>query len=148
MPLPLTDKTINEVYEQISDEFIAYMATNLPDVQLAFDNVDFDPEKAFPVASSSDAFARFTLFHTDASQQNLGATFFRRQGIVMVQCFVRKDTARLLSNTIVDSVLRFFEITKVAGMWFRAQTPSEAGDDGAWYQVNVVNELTYDVLRT
>lgn len=149
MPTPITAQTVNDVYENIMTAFVADMAANLPNVLIAYENVEFDPDAAFPNPARDDAFVRLTLQHIpgEAGNAGLGNRYFRRNGIIIVQCFTRANTGRLRSNSVVDSVLLFFEQTSVPGTWFRGQSPSEAGDDGSWYQVNVSVEFIYDTLR-
>lgn len=149
MPSPITAQTVNDVYEAIVTAFRLDMLTNQPLVQLGWENVKFDPDEAFPTYGESDAFVRLNMQHTPgaAGAAGLGNRYFRRDGIIIVQVFTRANTGRARSNAVVDSVLLFFEQTSVPGTWFRGQSPSEAGDDGSWFQVNVSAEFTYDTLR-
>ena len=149
MPLPIEARTVQAVYDAIMVAFKADMDTNLPLVKQAYENREFDPDKEFPTATDADAFVRINMQHTpgNAGNAGLGNRYFRREGIIIVQCFTRANTGRVLSNAVVDAVLLFFEKTSVPGIWFRGQSPSEAGDDGSWYQVNVSAEFTYDTLR-
>ena len=150
MPLPIAERTVNEIYEATVSAFAADMATNFPNLVLTYDNINFDPENAFATETRDDAFARFNMQHVvgDAGNAGIGNNYFRRNGIITVQVFTRANTGRVRSNAIVDGVLLFFEKTSVPGIWFRGQSPSEAGNDGSWYQVNVSSEFIYDTLRT
>jgi hypothetical protein len=149
MPSPITAQTIDEVYEAITAAFRTDMLSTQPLVQLAWENVKFDPDEKFPSPIETDAWVRFNMQHTpgEAGNASLGNRYFRRTGVIIVQCFTRADTGRVRSNAVVDSVLLFFEQTSVPGTWFRGQSPSEAGDDGSWFQVNVSADFTYDTLR-
>lgn len=149
MPSPIVAQTVDDVYEAVTAAFQTDMATNQPAVLLAWENVKFDPEDEFPTSKQTDSYVRFNLQHTpgDSGNASLGNRYFRRNGVIIVQVFVRANTGRALSNAVVDAVLLFFEQTSVPGIWFRGQSPSEAGDDGSWFQVNVSAEFVYDTLR-
>ena len=149
MPSPITAQTVNDVYERITTAFLAHRDANIANVKLAWDNVKFDPEDEFKAPDRDDAWMRFSLQHIpgEAGNASLGNRYFRRNGLIFVQCFTRADTGRVRSNAVVDAVLLFFEQTSVPGTWFRGQSPSEAGDDGSWFQVNVSTEFIYDTLR-
>ena len=149
MPSPIVAQTVNDVYEAVVAAYLADMTANQPEVVLAWENVKFDPDEAFPSYSEADAFTRLNFQHTpgEAGNAGLGNRYFRRGGIIIVQVFTRANTGRARSNDVVDSVLLFFETTSVPGIWFRGQSPSEAGDDGSWYQVNVSIDFDYDTLR-
>ncbi len=149
MPSPIVAQTVDDVYTAVLDAFKADMDANFPAVLQAWDNVKFDPDEEFTSPADDDAYFRLTFQHIpgDAGNAGLGNRYFRRTGLVIVQCFTRANTGRVRSNAVVDGVLLFFEKTSVPGIWFRGQSPSEAGDDGSWYQVNVSVEFTYDTLR-
>lgn len=152
MPLPLRDVTLNDVKDQILGAFSAWVEQRLPGTPITYRNLNFDPDAEFADSDANDRpiWMRAVVQHTPgASDVNgLGNRYYRRVGVVIVQVFGRKGTGEVEVNNAAEIVLKFFETANLPGLWFRSPGPAEAGDDGAWYQVNVSSAMAYDILRT
>ena len=150
MPLPIAERSIDGVYDAVMLAFVTWMATESATTEIAYENDGFDPDEAFDSTDPHlDQWVRITMAHTPGLGGAAGlGSVYRRFGTMIVQCFVRVNTGRLRANTQAEAVIKFFETRPVgSGIWFRNASPGEAGDDGAWYQINVSAEFIYDTLR-
>ena len=71
---------------------------------------------------------------------------FRRFGIVTVQVFELSGDGLTSSDVLVDLALDAFEGEKTGldRVEFRNARANEIGQDGPWFQTNVIAEFTYD----
>jgi hypothetical protein len=104
-----------------------------------------------PLASS--AWFRWSMLHTGGEQASLscegGKRRWRRDGLIIVQCFAPLDKGGLtLAQRMAESVRDAYQGSSTpSGVWFRNATTQEVGIDKAWYQVNAVIQFTYDEVR-
>lgn len=101
-------------------------------------------------------FARIKVIHNIFEQVTLGGkvaqgapgTRFRRFGIVTVQVFTISGGGQVASDTFVDVALAAFEGQNTGDdkIEFRNVRVNEIGQDGPWFQVNVIAEFTYDKI--
>jgi hypothetical protein len=99
-------------------------------------------------------YARITVKHNVFSQATVGATVakggdgvrFRRFGIVTVQIFQPSGGGLTSSDVLVDLALDAFEGEKTGldRIEFRNARVNEIGQDGPWFQTNVIAEFVYD----
>ncbi len=100
------------------------------------------------------SFARIRVQHNIFSQVTVGGKKasggsgqrFRRFGIVTVQIFTVSGGGQVASDVFVDVALAAFEgqNTGADKIEFRNARANEVGQDGPWFQVNVIAEFTYD----
>ncbi len=101
-------------------------------------------------------FARITVQHTIAFQATVGGRIssggggqrFRRFGLVTVQIFTISGDGLTINDTLVQLALDAFEGTSTGSdrVEFRNVRSNEVGQDGPWFQTNVMAEFTYDRL--
>lgn len=102
-------------------------------------------------------YARITIKHNVFPQVTIGATVakggngvrFRRFGIVTVQVFELSGDGLTSADILVDLALDAFEGEKTGldRVEFRNARANEIGQDGPWFQTNVIAEFTYDRVK-
>jgi len=102
-------------------------------------------------------YARITIKHNVFPQVTIGATVakggngvrFRRFGLVTVQVFEISGDGLTASDTLVDLALDAFEGEKTGldRIEFRNVRANEIGQDGPWFQTNIISEFTYDRVK-
>lgn len=96
---------------------------------------------------------RWTMQHTEGGQASLscehGERRWRRNGLIIVQCFAPSDKGGLtLAQRMAESVRDAYQGQATpSGIWFRNATTQEVGFDEGWYNVNAVIQFTYDEVR-
>lgn len=96
---------------------------------------------------------RWTMQHADSGQASLscehGERRWRRNGLIIVQCFAPLDKGGLTAaQRMAESVRDAYQGTATpGGVWFRDATTQEIGTDNAWYNVNAIIQFTYDEVR-
>lgn len=113
---------------------------------LAVPNMPFD-DAALDAKSAS--WARLTILHSSGEQTtlagNVGNARFGRTGVIIVQCFSPLGIGLKRAYNEAETVLAAFEGKRTADdVWFRNCRIEEVGESGAWYQINVVVEFTYE----
>jgi len=116
--------------------------------RLKYENVG---TKSLPPTGQS-AWARVVLRHTESRQATLsgaqGSRTFRRNGVLTVQVF--SPTGRgIIGTSDLDTIIRdaYEGTTTSGGVEFRNVTINEVGQDGDFFQVNVVARFEYDTIR-
>ncbi len=102
-------------------------------------------------------YARITIKHNVFPQVTIGAPVaqggngvrFRRFGLVTVQVFELSGDGLTSSDILVDLALDAFEGEKTGldRVEFRNARANEIGQDGPWFQTNVIAEFTYDRVK-
>jgi len=102
-------------------------------------------------------YARITIKHNESPQVTIGATVvkggdgvrFRRLGIVTVQVFTVSGDGLTSSDVLVDLALDAFEGEKTGldRIEFRNARANEIGQDGPWFQTNIIAEFVYDRVK-
>jgi hypothetical protein len=103
------------------------------------------------------AFARVMVQHNVFSQRTLGGKValggggsrFGRNGLVTVQIFTPMGDGLTSADPLVDLALDAFEGESTGSdrVEFRNARSIEAGNDGIWYQTNVVADFEYDRVK-
>jgi hypothetical protein len=102
-------------------------------------------------------YARIIVKHNTGGQATIGATVakggngvrFRQFGIVTAQVFTVSGDGLTASDDLVELALNAFEGEKTGldRIEFRNARPNEIGQDGPWFQTNVIAEFEYDRLK-
>lgn len=110
-----------------------------------------DKKKDLP---DSGDYARITVTHDSAPQVTVGGRIstggggqrFRNFGIVTVQIFADSDDGLTTSDVLVKIALDAFrgQSTGQDRVEFRNTRMNEIGQDGPWFQTNVLAEFVYD----
>lgn len=144
MPLPATDRTLFAQELIMRKAFAAHWCEETPIVS---DNVKL------PNNAPSDGWIKWNLSYTPglSGQWAVGTEptiVYRRQGLIIVQCFVSSGSGMERLAALVEKALNYFEeVEPPAGVWYENQGPSPGTDDGKWYSRNVTTNFIYDVLR-
>lgn len=99
------------------------------------------------------AWVRITARYTASAQSTLsgetGARRWRRYGVVFVQIFTPTGEGLTLNEELVMIAMRAFEgVTTTPGrVTFRNVRPNEVGQEGAWFQTNVLADFEHDEVR-
>lgn len=99
------------------------------------------------------AWARISVQHQDGNQATLsgavGQRRFRHTGTVFVQVFTPFDDGMVQNDELVMIAKDAFEgtVTSPGGVIFRRVRINEVGQDGQWFQTNVLASFEYDQIR-
>ena len=143
--------TIAEARDEILLHFtMAWDAGTPPIPTLFYDDKHKDPP-------DDASYARITLKHNLFRQVTVGGKIsqggsgqrFRRFGIVTVQVFTISGDGLASSDTLIQLALDAFEGENTGSdrIEFRNARANEIGQDGPWFQVNVIAEFDYDRVK-
>ncbi len=113
----------------------------------------YDGNESNDPPPSDNSWFRWTMQHTDGAQGSLadheGKRRWRREGLIMVQCFGLLDGGgKTLAQRMAESVRDAYQgVATPGGVWFRNATANPVGLDGPHYQVNSIIQFTYDEVR-
>lgn len=119
----------------------------------SFPKVEFTGlEEDESLQRGNEPWARVTIKWAPGQGQTLapvGSRRFDRRGNVTVQIFTPVGKRGLLQSDRLAKVAQdaFEANAPAAGPWFRNVRLQDIGPDGAWYQVNVVAEFTFDEVK-
>jgi len=147
--------TTYEVDSSIQKAFSDFMATQPIQPIIIWDNVGFNPANdATPVKSSDPqvtgkGWILFQLLHADGLIAALGTTMNRHSGILGASVYFETNKGRIRSTAkIADQILDFYQTVEVLGV--RKTNPRKAviaSDRQGWWQVNVLADFQYDIIR-
>lgn len=122
-------------------------------IQVLYENVPGEPPTDVDAATGKvPPYVRVSARHFTGGQSTLagatGTRTFRRDGAVTVQIFTPTGDGFTLSDSLVPIAKNAYEGAATAsGVWFRNVRHNEVGTSGAWFQVNVIADFTYDEIR-
>lgn len=140
--------TIAEARDEILTHFTTAWNAGTPPVPLLmYDDKHRDPPDNAP-------YARITVKHNLFTQATVGGKGtggqrFRRFGIVTVQVFTLSGDGLTNADVLVDLALDAFEGQSTGSdrIEFRNARANEIGEDGPWFQTNVIAEFDYDRVK-
>ena len=147
--MPIT--TIKEARNEILDHFTTAWNAGAPPIPLLlYDDKHVDlPE--------NDHYARIMVQHNLTLPATVGAPTalsgngarFRRLGIVTVQIFTISGDGLTQSDDLVNLAVDAFEGESTGSdrIEFRNTRANEVGQDGPWFQTNVIAEFEYDRVK-
>ncbi len=104
-----------------------------------------------PQGEEGEAWARASVIHANGHQASLagenGARRWQRDGIVTIQIFARVGDGLTKAYELAQLVSDAFQDAKNLGVWFRNVRIKEVGNSGAFEQINVLANFTYDQVR-
>lgn len=108
------------------------------------------PDVASEVPASKVVWWRATLHHNIGGQGSLagdtGVKRWRRSGVMVVQVFAPIGGGMVQAYESAESLVR--ELQASSGcVWLRNVRLNEIGADGAFEQINVLADFTYDDVR-
>lgn len=141
--------SITEARNEILSHFTTAWNAQTPPVPLLL----YDDKSKPPTPSNPAPYARITVRHTDRDRVTLsdevGNRRFRADGIITVQVFSVSGDGLTSNDVFVNVALDAFEGAKTGEdrVTFRNVRDEEIGEDGPWFQTNVVAEFDYDVVK-
>ena len=143
--------TIAEARNEILLHFTTAWDAGTPPIPLLLYD---DKHKDLPADAP---YARITIRHNVFTQRTLGGKIasggggsrFTRFGIVTVQIFTLSDDGLTSADVLVDLALDAFEGESTGSdrIEFRNARANEIGQDGPWFQTNVIAEFEYDRVK-
>jgi len=154
MALP-TYTTTTDAVAAMQAAFNTYWGALSVRTVITWDNVPLDTVEADLSITSDDpevfgeGYLLLQVQHADGSIAALGTKHFRQVGIMSGALYVENGRGRVRTvGKLGDSVLRFFQVTNVAGVTFQNPRLQEVGADGRWWQVNILADFQYDIVRS
>ena len=133
--------TFEEARDALSVLLLAAWNTATSSAPLLFDNRNADRPDI------PSLFGRLNVQHVAGMQAALGASRFRRMGVVSVQVFVPLGSGTQLADQVAESLVEALEgvgPTTLDNLWLRNIGMREVGPDGTYHQVNVEADFTFD----
>ena len=101
------------------------------------------------VPTTEVIWCRVTIKHTDGGQTSFGdatsrARRFSNTGTLWVQCFTPVGAGLVLARRAAQLVVTAIRDSKNEDVWFRNARMKEVGTSGAFEQINVLADFTYD----
>ena len=122
-------------------------------VELRYEDVGpTDPPK-IPTGGDAPSWVRIQLRHADGDQSSLGGEtgtrIFERFGIITVQVFTPTGDGLVLNDTLSLIARNAFEgkTTSPGAVRLRRARIVAVGEDGPWYQSNVLVDFEYDEVK-
>lgn len=136
-----------DAYDEIMDHFTTAWNAQTPPVPLLLytGKTGETPNEA--------PFARITVQHNESNQRSVGGNVgnrrFRRFGIVTVQVFALSGDGLQEAHRLANIANNAFEGQKTGldRVTFRNCRINEIGEDGPWFQVNVVADFDWDAVK-
>ncbi len=103
-------------------------------------------------ASPLPSWARIIIRHGPGAQRGLAdissVRRYTQNGILTIQLFTPSGDGLTLADTISEAFLTGVSgVSTPGGVWFKNQRSVEVGNDGPWFQTNVIAEFEYDQIR-
>lgn len=97
-----------------------------------------------PNPDTTEVWVRMTVRHEIGRNDAIGNRLFQREGTVTAQLFTRFGTGLAnvdaASKVIVDA---YQGQSTSGGVWFRNVRMNEVGQDGQWFQTNILADFEY-----
>lgn len=138
--------TLTAARDLILDHFTTAWNAQTPPVPLLLYD---DRHRDLP---ANDPYARITVRHNVMDQRTMGNTGnrrFRRFGVITVQIFALSNQGLATADVFGKVALDAFEGSSTAPdeIHFRNVRVNEVGEDGPWFQVNVIADFDYDEIK-
>lgn len=128
---------------QARDEIIGVTTAAWPLAadRLFFWDVPHDP----PVDGS---WARVTVRHLTGGSASLGTRLQERRGRVTVQLFCEVGDGLTTADSLAETLQKAYEgASSSCGILFRNVVAQEIGPDGRWFNMNVLADFEYTMVR-
>lgn len=126
--------------------FTRYLTQFSGQFDIALDNQPFSP----PDPGEDVKWVRVSVQFTLGTQSSLGKTGnrkFVKSGFLYIQVFTPKGHATNNNDDLAEDSLNLFEGERLGDLWFNNGRIVTIGEDGEWYQQNVVLELTFQAIK-
>lgn len=116
---------------------------------LGFPVVWSDVPGSAPTAET--VWARVTVRHADGGQASLagenGARRWNNAGVLFIQVFAPVGDGSTAAYSAAQTVANAYRDAKGLDVWFRNTRINEVGASGAFEQINVLTDFSYDDVR-
>lgn len=140
--------TIGEARDEILKHFTTQWNAQTPPVPALFYE-----DKTQDLPDDDDPYARITVRHNDMAQKtvggNTGSRIFERDGVVVVQIFAPNNDGLQEADRLANIAHSAFEGQKTAEdrVDFRNVRIREVGQEGPWFQVNVIADFDWYTVK-
>jgi hypothetical protein len=113
---------------------------------IALDNQAFTP----PESATGIVWTRVSVQFTSGEQDSLGNTGnrkFIKGGFLYIQVFTPFGHATNGNDSLAEASLNLFEGVRLNDLWFKDGRIVTVGEDGEWYQQNVVLEFEFEAIK-
>ncbi len=101
-------------------------------------------DEDLPNPETDPIFCRATVLHTGGGNDAISNRLFFRLGTATIQVFTRYGSGLANNDAAVKVAQDAFQGQKTAGgVWFRNVRSNEIGQDGDWFQTNVLADFEY-----
>ena len=134
--------TITQARDEILTRFRTDWVAAYPTAPILW--ADVTSPNDLPNPETTPLWCRATAVHTGGGNDHIGNKLFFRFGTVTIQIFTRYGSG-LANNDLAAKVAidAFQGKSTPGGVWFRGVTLNEIGQDGDWYQSNVLANFEY-----
>ncbi|MGB0749056.1 MAG: phage tail terminator-like protein [Magnetospiraceae bacterium] len=123
--------------ETLVGKFVTDFTAAHPDISIAHDNVDFDPQGA--------AFVRVTVVPGQSALVAMPGRY-RNRGLLAVQIHSPRGQGAGAALGIADDIAGFFRGFRSGDLLCRAPAVSRVGEDDAFYRVAVAIPYQSDII--
>lgn len=137
----------NEILTRFKTVWDAGATSGIP---VFYDDVPGDVPQGADGSGNPSTWLRIQVRHGEGRQIGFGDGKRRlhRLGVVTAQLFTASGTGLSTADPLVTILLNAFEgASTPGGVWFRNARVNEVGQDGGWYQTNVLVEFNYDEVK-
>lgn len=149
--MPIT--TITQARDDILEMFTTAWNTNTPAITGTVPEVRYQGVEEASEPPTGDPWARVSVTHVTGTQSSMGETGnrnFEHAGIVTMQLFVPMeddDGLGIMDQLIKVAVDAFEGECSTNGVWFRNVRVNEVGPDRPWFNVNVLADFEYRIVK-
>lgn len=129
----------NAIYQRYLDEFSGQF-------DIALDNQPFTP----PDVGEGVKWTRINVQLVTGTQSSLGVSGnrkFVKEGLLFIQVFTPNGHATNTNDDLAEDSLVLYEGERIGDLWFKNGRITTIGEDGEWYQQNVVLELEFEAIK-
>ena len=114
-------------------------------------NLVYDDIVVNNLPGANQTWARLNLKNTESRQSSLAdytsKAIFSRTAILTIQLFTPRKTGKTESDRVGQILLDMFERKKADCIWFRDVRIREIGNDGSFFNINVIVDVLYDQVK-
>lgn len=142
--MPLTQTAARD---QMLTLYKTEVDANAPGLVTIYD----DTKVQVPQGDPAVEWVRVSVRHLDSRQAALGGGGVRRytrNGVVTAQIFTVRGDGLTRADVLSAIIKAAWEgVSTPNGVWFRNVRSVEVGEDGPWFNVNVIADFEYDEVR-
>jgi len=96
----------------------------------------------------SGSWVRVTVNFDDEGPASISKVHFKTTGTVIIQIFTPHDDGNVQADILQHIAKKAFrgKTTSPGAVWFRRVRPTAVGQDGQWFQTNVLADFEYEEI--